>query len=625
MLRLVLMTCVVLSCADIARADSPRAATRDQLGRSVKLRVLVDKVMQPTAGWITEEWMVKATADAGFNVFSPRSGHDRLDEVRQVTTWCKRYGIYHMPWMRGSLVAPAGDLADGKRVVWSSGGEQALWSPNSDEFWQWTTRYIVEYAKISRENPHLMGVFLDYENYSPGGQGNLYSLSYDDVILARFAQAKGIDLPKLSLAQRKPWLEKEQLHDAFAQFQISHWRERCRKLRQTVDQYDPAFQFCIYPAPGTPFMVEAAYPEWATEKAPLILADPWVYGRASSLMSQEDALQVNRDKLLRGMEIPKKAEIPFIYAGGIDPVVRGADPEFSGKNAVMISETTDGYWIFYEGPTYTRQDHADYWKWFTWANRAIAAGDWQAWREPRETPENWGLLALESAERLALQATGKTAVSEYPKVHVRQEGIALLACKADTPVEVELNARQIGQSPPLLVWEARDPGLKKIASIDSPQERTATVKFTPDRDGVFLLGVSAGGAAWHVVRANVPVGLYAGDPLHTIFGAKRLYFHVPAGIKEFTLRVAGSGGETVRLNVFAPDGRQVATGQTTQQAKVDVKAAVGDASDAVWSLELAPADVGVLEDSTIQLDPKLPPVLSLAPSEVFQQSTPGAK
>ena len=97
MLRLVLMTCVVLSCADIARADSPRAATRDQLGRSVKLRVLVDKVMQPTAGWITEEWMVKATADAGFNVFSPRSGHDRLDEVRQVTTWCKRYGIYHMP------------------------------------------------------------------------------------------------------------------------------------------------------------------------------------------------------------------------------------------------------------------------------------------------------------------------------------------------------------------------------------------------------------------------------------------------------------------------------------------------------------------------------------------------
>ena len=29
------------------------------------MRILVDKVMQPTRGWKTEEWMVKETADAG--------------------------------------------------------------------------------------------------------------------------------------------------------------------------------------------------------------------------------------------------------------------------------------------------------------------------------------------------------------------------------------------------------------------------------------------------------------------------------------------------------------------------------------------------------------------------------
>jgi len=108
-------------------------------------------------------------------------------------------------------------------------------------------------------------------------------------------------------------------------------------------------------------------------------------------------------------------------------------------------------------------------------------------------------------------------------------------------------------------------------------------------------------------------------------GAKRLYFHVPAGLKEFSLRVAGSGGETVRLNVFAPDGRQVATGQTTQQGQIDVNVPVAGAADAVWSLELTRADTGVLEDSTIRLDPKLPPVLSLTPEEVFRQGKPGAK
>jgi len=623
--RLALIVCFALISADPVCAGPPQPIERGQLGRNVKLRILVDKVMQPTAGWVTQEWMVKATAEAGFNVLSPRHGHERLDEVRQVAAWCKQYGIYYMPWMRGSLGAPAGPAADGKRMVWAGGGEQALWSPNADEFWQWTTRYIVEYAKISRQNPHLMGVFLDYENYSPGGQGNLYSLSYDETILTKFAQTRGIELPKLAPAERKPWLEKERLHDEFEEFQVDHWRQRCRELRQAVDEYDPTFQFCIYPAPGTPFMVEATYPEWATPKAPLILADPWVYGRPSQFIPQREALQLNRDKLLQGTEIPKKAGIPFIYAGGIDPVVRGADPEFSGKNAVMISETTGGYWIFYEGPTYTKQDHADYWKWFTWANQAIAAANWQAWHEPRETPENWDLAVFRSAGRPALVAPDKAGSKEYPVVRVRQENLVLLACKAGRPVEVELKASRVGQSPPLLVWEVRDPALEKIASLKTPQEQAAAVKFTPDRDGLYLLGASAGGAAWWIARSNVPVGLYAGQPLHTIFGAKRLYFHVPAGLKEFSLNAAGSGAETVRLNVFAPDGRQVATGQTTQQAQVDVKVTVADAADAVWSLELTRADTGVLEDSTIRLDPKLPPVLSLTPDEVFRQGKPGAK
>ncbi len=308
--RLALIACLALIPAHDVCADPPQPIERGQLGRGVKLRILVDKVMQPTAGWVTQEWMVKATAEAGFNVLSPRHGQERLDEVRQVAAWCQQYGIYYMPWMRGSLGAPSGPAADGKRIVWAHGGEQALWSPNADEFWQWTTRYIVEYAKISRENRHLMGVFLDYENYSPGGEGNLYSLSYDDVILAKFAKAKGIELPKLAPSERKPWLEKEQLHDEFAKFQVDHWRGRCRELRQAVDEHDPTFQFCIYPAPGTPFMVEATYPEWATQNAPLILADPWVYGRPSNLIPQKEALELNRDKLLQGMETPEEGRHP---------------------------------------------------------------------------------------------------------------------------------------------------------------------------------------------------------------------------------------------------------------------------------------------------------------------------
>ena len=622
MSRCVFRTVLLLATVGVAAVCvAGEKIARKDLGRSVKLTILVDKVMQPEADWVTEEWMVKATAEAGFNVFSPRVGHEKLDEVRQVTEWCTKYGIFHMPWMRGSLSAPAGPEADGKRVVWSGGGEQPLWSPNSDQFWEWTTRYIVEYAKISAENERLMGVFLDYENYAPGGrEGNLYSLSYDDAILTEFAQSKGIDSVPADFSERKPWLEEQGLHDEFAEFQVRHWRERCRRLREAVDRIEPSFQFCIYPAPGTPFMVEAVYPEWATDKAPLILADASTYGRPSRLLPEREALEANRQKLLTRMLIPREAGIPFIYAGGIDPVVRGADPEFSGKNAVMISEVTDGYWIFYEGPTYTKQDHADYWKWFTWANKAIREGSFQAQHEPRQTPEKWTLDVLDHlGDRPLLippQVTdGKTI---YPVVKLRGENVLLVPCKAGQAFHVAFKNQPVAQYKSLLVWELREPNLDSVATGTIPHDGQGTLTYTPRVDGLYLLAVSAGSCAYSVLSADVPLGLYAGEALGLIHGAKRLYFKVPRGVDRFTLTVKGAGAETVRLNVFDPQGTQVATGQTTlETTKLNVDVSAGDHAGKTWSLELTRADEGVLEDSSIKLDAKLVPTLSLTPEQVF--------
>jgi hypothetical protein len=594
---------------------------RQDLGRGVKLTVLVDKVMQPQAQWMTEEWMVKEAAEAGFNVFSPRRGHDRLDEVRQVTEWCEKYGIYHMPWMRGSLTAPEAAEADGKRVVWASGNEQPLWSPNSDEFWEWINRFIVEYAKISTESEHLIGVFLDYENYAPGKEGNLYSLSYDDVIMGKFAQTKRLRLPKLDLAERKSWLENEGLHDEFSEFQISHWRERCRVSRKAVDEYNPKFQFCIYPAPGTLFMVEAIYSEWATQDAPLILADASTYGRPSQFLPQSDAVEANRRKLLSRMEVPRDAGIPFIYVGGIDPVVRGADPEFSGKNAVMISDVTDGYWIFYEGPTYTKQDHADYWKWFSWANKAIAEGNFNAQHEPRETAEDWWTLDVfkrtgERPKLITPEVTGEKI--EYATVKLRRGNMLLIVGKAGRPFELVLQNYAVAQYKSFLAWELRDSKMTKVASGTIPHGEQGAITFTPEADGVYLLGVSAGRCAYSVVNSTVPIGLYAGEGLSLIYGVERLYFKVPDSVQEFTLTARGSGAETVRVNVFDPEGNQTATGQTTlKQEMVKIQVLAGEHTGDTWSLELTRADEGVLEDHSIKLDPNLPPILSLTPEHVF--------
>ncbi len=590
---------------------------RDDLGRSVKLTILVDKVMQPQAKWVTKEWMIENAAKAGFNVFSPRRGHDNIAEVERVTKWCARYGIYHMPWMRGSLAAPAGSAADGKRLVWASGTEQPLWSPNSDEFWDWTKKYIIEYAKISAKNKHLIGIFLDYENYAIGKEGNLYDLSYDRFILQKFAKSVGAKMPKIESSKRKSWLKARNLHNAFASFQINGWRERSRALREAVDQIDPSFQFSIYPAPGTLFIRKSVYLEWATTKAPLILADSSTYGRSSRILPEKEELIVNRQKLLTNRQIPQNASIPFIYAGGIDPIVPGADPEFSGKNAVMISQVTDGYWVFYEGPTYTKQNHADYWKWFTWANKSITQNQFDSQFEPRQTPEDWLFNQSNKSPRLLPPKVNGT-FTKYSSVMLRGENFLLLACKTGQPVKVKLRNHPVGHYESPLIWDIHNSHLAKVASNSIPYKKTGVATFTPKTNAIYLLRISAGSVAYSVVSSNVPLGLLASEGLGIIDGAKRLYFNVPASLKQFSLSFAGTDTETVRLNVFDSLGNQVTSGQTTlKKAKAQISVKTKRKVDEIWSLEITHANEGVLEDSKITLDKKLPPTLSLTPEQVF--------
>ncbi|MBN1422272.1 MAG: hypothetical protein JXP34_26090 [Planctomycetes bacterium] len=603
-----------------SRIPAAEEIRREDLGRKEKLRILVDKVMQPEEDWVTREWMVRETAEAGFNVFSPRRGHERLDEVAQVNRWCRRWGIFHMPWMRGTLGAPDAPAAAGKRVLWANGSEQPIWSACSDEFWEWAARYILEYAKLASEDDRLIGVFLDYENYWPGGGGNLYDITYEDAILLPFVASRGIERPELPPAGRKDWLEARDLHDAFVAFQIDHWRKRCRDLRRRIDAIFPGFRFCIYPAPGTRFMVEACYPEWATEKAPLILADASVYGRPSRFLPQAEALLENRRRLEERTKVPREAGIPFLYAGGIDPVVQGADPEFCGNNAVMICESTDGYWVFYEGPKY-RLDHPEYFRWFSWANERIRRGDLAAWKGPRTTPETRVLDVFKGAAGTiaakAPEVTGTSVKLDGPTL--RGENILLLAVRKGRRAEVVLRNVPVARYVSLLAWEVRRQDLTRIASGTIEHGKEGAVVFEPQEDGIYLLGASSGSCGYSVSRANVPVGLYAaGRGLGVIRAADKLLFRVPEGLGRFRIRARSSGLETVRMTVSGPDGRAVATAQTSpSRSEVDLDVEVRAGQAGVWTLSTGKADEGVIEDYTLLLSGSLAPVFALVEGHVF--------
>ncbi len=611
MTRTVLICLAVVSTSTVLAAPEPSA-----LGETVKFSLLVDKVMHPAAGATSAQWIVEETAAAGFNVYSPRLGYDDLQMVRDVTDWCAASDIYHMVWMRGTLAAPEGEGAAGKRCVWASGHEELLWSPNSDEFWEWTSRYITEYARISAEKPALLGVILDYENYAPGeGVGFLYPYSYDDIILADFAQAQGIELPELALDARASWLEEQGLHEQFRQFQLDGWRERCRALREAVDAHNPDFRFVIYPGPGQPFTGQAAGVEWSTERAPVIFATPRTYGRITKFAPQEATIEANGGVLTALVEEAQALGVPFHYLGGIDPVVQGADPEFCGRNAVVLAEHGDGYWVFYEGPVYG-EDHPEYFRWFARANDVIAREEWEFALAPRETPVSWDLdPMIVAAGTVPPEWTGETV--QFPQAFFRGDYLLVVNAKAGEPVTLRLQLNPLGKDWAQLFCVVHDPaGVRLIGG--GIKDRTAQVTFTPDVDGLHLIGLSAGdwGGAWRIISSNAPVGIEWRESLHTMRGASRLYFDVPEGLETVSLRASGSAAETVRGILRNPAGQVLADEQTsagTTSVTLTTPAAPG-----AWSVELTQADTGTLEDATLWLGDGLPGILSLCPQHVFR-------
>ena len=152
--------------------------------------------------------------EAGFNVIVPRQGAHDLEQVEQVAGWAQKYGVRYMPWMQGTAHDQKSDpmFENAPTMVWANGMVGSVLSPNADELWAWKSKWILQYARLSTEYPSIMGVFLDYEIYSPpkppGAMRHGYPLSYDEKILRESAQANGLEVPELAPAERLDWLAK---------------------------------------------------------------------------------------------------------------------------------------------------------------------------------------------------------------------------------------------------------------------------------------------------------------------------------------------------------------------------------------------------------------------------------
>lgn len=616
---------IMLSITSLSQAaDYDWAKKRASLGRTDKLRVLVDKVLSASNKWIMTPKFVQEIGDAGFNVVCPRVGCGDMKRVERVATMTRERGLFYMAWMRGTL-----GTKKGVKLVWANGRTQDLYSPNADELWDWMTRLILGHARLSVKNPSIVGSFLDFENYAKGKQGNCYPLSYDEKILGEFAKAKDIEIPRLAPAERKPWLDKHGHHDAFSKFQIDSWRARCRKLRQQIDAINPAFQLIVYPV-GTLFLNEAIYPEWATERAPLIIADHCTYHRRGGMNARHAAaLAANKRKLEQNMQFAKSKGVPHIYTSGIDPIYDDADPEFCGRNAVMICDVCDGYWVFYEGPKY-KDDHPAYFEWFTKANRAIVAGNWGFWKQERVTPDPVLAKQREMLDALCgtkLEPYVTTAMPTDQAKHAlivrpRQEPtIHCVLLRAGEELSGRLVVHRLGKYVSGAGVTVFDTKQKQVFQARAEVDRPAPISYKAREAGVHALVIDAGANPASLDMKNQYVCLTALETVDLIRAQPPAYFLTEPDATSLEIVVESpSPGETVAVILRSPDGKEVCRADTMAAKKVVLKAQVSsEHAGKPWRLDCGKAARGGMEDFSITLGKGCRKLLATHPARLLMR------
>jgi hypothetical protein len=368
-----------------------------------KMRLLVDKVFSRGAPEMSRNDF-SALKKAGFNVVCDRKFGENPQQIIKYLNICRQQGLDYVPWLRGTLRSKrtAGQL------VYENGVRVPVAAPLSPELWNYIRRNAINYAKISRQHPNLIGIFLDFEMYCKPIYTHAYPISYDDDSWRNFFSQKGLKIPQIKPSKRKKYLESQKQYNAYWKYYVSRFRQKCKKLRADIDKLNPKFQFIIY---GGDFLVKNEFiPAMHTKEAPVVCALANTYGPPCPLLPEADNIQMAKELLQESRkEIGKDVKI----LAGLDPAVRGCTPEYAGKMSVIASETVDGFWVFYEGFDNKSSRHRQHIEEFTRGNKAIENKNYSYAREPFKQKTIKKLTVKKSSSLPMVGIYGGTSGTKY--------------------------------------------------------------------------------------------------------------------------------------------------------------------------------------------------------------------
>ena len=222
---------------------------------------------------------------------------------------------------------------------------------------------------------------------------------------------------------------------------------------------------------------------------------------------------------------------------------------------------------------------------------------------------SWRRMQLRGYDGAPLQTLSSEVVplEDEPGFSIRHEAEFVAHVAADQRFQARIAARRVGRSEAPVQWLLYGPDDRLLERGQVEVDQTATVDATANQAGVYLLVVRSGQSRALVTLLS-PHAAMVGSAPRMVYQTAPMFFYVPAGTVDFQMTLTSpSPGETARLRILDPDGREVVQVQTTEEPEVVARVEVPTgAAGRAWQIRIERPERGTLEDYTLVLDENLP-------------------
>ncbi|MCX7424084.1 MAG: right-handed parallel beta-helix repeat-containing protein [Planctomycetia bacterium] len=242
-------------------------------------------------------------------------------------------------------------------------------------------------------------------------------------------------------------------------------------------------------------------------------------------------------------------------------------------------------------------------------------GEWV----PAITLKRYPRAKLGGASLKPLTASAPADKFSFGDLRMRVKAHLVLYAKEGESVHLRFHHGQVGnysgRPSPLTVADWSGKPIAK-GSIEFQQE--GDLRFQAPATGAYRVEIAPDGNYVRVVKSSHALSLSAEtEPIHLIGAGGQFYFYVPAGTKEFGIKLFGEGlGEGVKATLYNAAGEQVGQKDDVTQAQ-QFEITLPEASRGeIWSLKTERSSHIYLEDYCIDLL-GIPPLVAPSPEAVL--------